>query len=165
MKNYPKLCRSHFSLLLCVFALTGCGGSGSSTSAVKVDSPVSTSKATLTPMAALVVPVSMKWGTTSVFALGFNVKDSTGAAAIGVPVSLHTFTNVSLDDGSALDEPVALDQIDNSITDANGMATFSARLPGYMTELLVISSQGSASAKKVITLDGDMPSVSLTLGL
>ena len=165
MKNYHNICRSHFSLLMCVLALAGCGGSGSTASVAKVDTVASAPKAADTPMAALVVPVSMKWGTTSVFALGFNVKDSAGAPAAGVPVSLHTFTTVSLEDGSPVEEPVALDQIDNSITDVNGVATFSARVPGYLTELLVVSSKGSESAKKVITMKGDMPSVTITLGL
>jgi hypothetical protein len=165
MKNYFKQFHRHVHLLTCVLALSACGGSGSgsSTSVAPVSAAPSSSKST--PMTALVVPVAMKWGTTSVFALGFNVKEASGVAAAGVPVGLYTFTNVSLEDGSPLDEPVALDQIDSSITDADGVATFSARLPGFMTELLIVSSKGAATAKKVISLTGDMPAVTITLGL
>jgi hypothetical protein len=165
MKIFPKTILSLLSLVFGLLALVGCGGSGSSTNVAKSDTVVASSKATPTPMASLVVPVTMKWGTTSVFAIGLRVTDAAGVVMPGVPVSLYTFTNASLDDGGALPEPVALDQIDTAITDAAGIATFSARIPGYMTELLAISTKGVASAKKVITLNENMPLMDMTLGL
>jgi hypothetical protein len=165
MKTFPKTLLPLLSFVLGLLALVGCGGSGSSTTIAKSETEVASPKATPTPMASLVVPVTMKWGTTSVFAIGLRVTDAAGAVMAGVPVSLYTFTNTSLDDGAASPEPVAVDQIDTAITDATGMATFSARIPGYMTELLTISTKGVATAKKVIPLSENMPLVNVTLGL
>lgn len=131
------------TLLLAVLStawLVACGG-GSGTAATEDNT---------TPMSTLVVPESMTWNTTAEAGLHFQVQDADGAAATEASVTLFTYSSTDPIDGSALAEPVAMETLDRTVTDAAGHASINSRIPAHIESVLVVVTQGDQSVKQVV---------------
>jgi ABC-type Fe3+-hydroxamate transport system substrate-binding protein len=151
--------------LLTLMTLVGCGGgSSSSTASSGSSAATAVTDAKSTTSSALVVPVTLKWGSTSVFSMGFNVKTQGGVAVADASITLYTYTQTGPNDDTPLDEAVALEAIDLGITDSTGKATFSARIPAYLESVLVVTTKGNDSVKQIVQLDTESPAVNIVLG-
>jgi hypothetical protein len=151
--------------LLSLMTLAGCGG-GSSSTASSSGSTATTAvtDAKSTAASALVVPVTLKWGSTSVFSMGFNVKTQSGVAVEDASITLFTYTQTGPNDDTPLDEPIPLEAIDLGISNQSGMAVFSARIPAYLESVLVVTRKGNDSVKQIVLLDSESPAVNIVLG-
>ena len=133
--------------------LTACGGGGGGGGTVTPEP---------TPVTFLsVVPGStMTWTMATDSSLNVAVKNADGSAASGAAVRVFSLSRTG-PDGSALDAPVPLSQLDTALTDASGTLSLPIRLASTLSELLVVATSGDTKAQGVVSL----ASRSLTLTL
>ena len=140
------------SQLLCTLGaaavLAACGGGGGG-GGPTADQPAATA-AVSTPMAGLVVPMSMTWQTAASPAMQINVVDANGAPGAGAAVSISTYTSVSPHDGGSLRKPVAIELIDSGATGESGLANIEARLPAHLSAVLVVATLGDQTGSVLV---------------
>lgn len=150
----------HSFLILAVASalLAGCGGGGGGSEDAPQATPAEVSFESVTPAS------GMTWATSSDAALNFTVTTAQGAAAADAAVRLFTFSMVSPQDGSALAEPVAMDALASGATDAQGRITLDLRVPGHVTEVLVVVTAGDQQvSRRVVVSEAVAAPVALTL--
>jgi hypothetical protein len=123
------------ALLLGLCACGGGGGGGAGAAGATAGGGTAS-----TQSFAQVVPGStMTWNTAQNQDFQVTVNSADGALASGAAVRLFSMSTTSPHDGSTLDQPVPKDLIDNAVTGGDGKATFSARLPAHLTDVLVVA--------------------------
>lgn len=141
-------------------ALVGCGGGGGSS-----EDASGGGTGAPTTFDQVVPGTSMSWGTSRSGAFAVTVTNAAGAAAANAAVRVFTVTMVNPDDGAPLEEPVALDLIDTTVTDGVGQASFDVRLPDSLTEVLVVVTWDDQKAIRRVTLGSSVNSLAVTTGL
>ena len=141
-------------------ALVGCGGGGGSS-----EDASGGGTAAPTTFDQVVPGATMSWDTSRSGAFAVTVTNAAGAAAANAAVRVFTVTMVNPDDGTPLEEPVALDLIDTTVTDGVGQATFDVRLPDSLTEVLVVVTWDDQKAIRRVILASSVNSLAVSTGL
>jgi hypothetical protein len=150
------------TVLAVAAAMVGCGGGGGGSGA---DSGSGGGVATPTTFDQVVPGTTMAWDTSRSGAFAVTVTNAAGTAAANAAVRVFTMTMVNPDDGTPLDEPVALDLIDTAVTDGGGQVSFDTRLPDSLTEVLVVVTWDDQKAIRRVTLASNVNSLAVSTAL
>jgi len=141
-------------------ACGGGGGGGGATAPAAVDpTPVAPAPATVS---SIVPDAAMTWSTTGQPTLAITVHNADGSPAANAAVRVFSMSRGSPQDGAALGEPVPVSLLDSAPADANGHIDLSLRLPGELSEVLVVATSGDTRASSAVSLAS--ASANLTLG-
>jgi hypothetical protein len=147
-------------------ALVGCGGGGGGGGADSGSGSTSGGGTAAPSTFDQVVPgTTMSWDTSRSGAFAVTVTNAAGTSAANAAVRVFTMTMVNPDDGTPLDEPVALDLIDTAVTDGSGQASFEVRLPDSLTEVLVVVTWDDQKAIRRVTLASNVTSLTVSTAL
>jgi hypothetical protein len=151
--------------LVVTLALVGCGGGGGGGDSAAANPPPAVTPTAPTTFDEVVPGATMAWSTSRSGAFLVSVTNAAGAAAANAAVRVFTMTMVNTDDGTALEEPVALDLMDTAITNVSGTADFEVRLPDSLTEVLVVVTWDDQKALRRVTLGSSTNNVAVATGL
>jgi hypothetical protein len=160
-------------LVVSLLALQACGGGGGAAAETVAAAPVAAAPAasvsttvvaaSSSGVAELMPAVGMSWATDQNLNLSLTVRDAEGKVAAGAAVRVFTLSRISPQDGSALEEPVAMALLDSGATDATGKLDWSLRVPGHETELLLVATSGATLGQLVVKTGASTLSADLAL--
>jgi hypothetical protein len=139
-------------------ALGACGGGASS-------SPTTSAPAAPASFDQLVPGATMSWDTSHDGSFSVQVSNAAGAAAASAAVRLFTLSMVNLDDGSPLEEPIAVALLDTTMTDGTGLASFNTHLPANLSEVLMVVTWDDQHVSRRVVLGTSGTTVSVSTAL
>jgi hypothetical protein len=140
-------------------ALGACGGGASSSNSGAGPSVAPASFDQVVPGA------TMTWDTSHDGSFSVQVSNAAGAAAASAAVRLFTLSMVNLDDGSPLEEPIAVALLDTTMTDGTGLASFSTHLPATLSEVLMVVTWDDQHVSRRVILGTSSTTVSVSTAL
>lgn len=126
--------------------LAACGGGGGGSASTPTAAAQDVTFASVTPGA------TMTWSTGDMATLSFTVRNAAGAPVDGAAVRVFTLSNISPQDGTTLAEPVAMDLLASGMSGSTGAASVELRLPGHLTEVLVVSTWADQETRQRVSL-------------
>lgn len=159
-----------FDRLLAIFyaacllsACGGGGGGGDSSSTTQVNTSGGGGSSTPSTVSQLEPSSSMSWQTAETSTMAMEVLRMDGTPASGASVRIFSLSWSSPQDGSRLTEPVPTALLDSGVCDSMGRLSITLRTPAYISEVLLVATDGDQLIRQVVSLTGGTLSTSVRL--